>query len=150
LTPVTIASLVWNHSRVATRSWQQASVGFQPRPWREIREFVASMAARDARFAYLVDIVDSVLAAGQSDALCATTSMHDLIVVPAPVPDPPFDVIAVRAPGSLHAPAAGKVLIEHLSLTGRDDRIERPTVEAIPLFWRFIIEKFGITPDAHR
>jgi hypothetical protein len=38
----------------------------------------------------------------------------------------------------------------HLSLTGRNDRIERPIAEAIPLFWRFVIEKFGITPDDHR
>jgi hypothetical protein len=25
-------------------------------------------------------------------------------------------------------------------------RIERPVVEAVPLFWRFMIEKYGVAP----
>jgi hypothetical protein len=144
-----VSDLTWDHSQVAF-SWQQASARFTPRPWQEIRDFLASMTGRDARFAYLVEIVDSVLASGQSAALCATTSMHDLIVARTPLPEPPFDVIAVRAPGSVRPSAEGRVLIEHLSLTGRNDRIERPEAEAIPLFWRFVIEKFGVVPDAHR
>jgi hypothetical protein len=70
--------------------------------------------------------------------------MHDLIVVALPLPEPPFDVIAVRAPGSLREPPSGEVLIEHLAPTGRDERISRPAAEAVPLFWRFVIEKFGL------
>jgi hypothetical protein len=38
------------------------------------------------------------------------------------------------------------VLIEQQSLTGHDDRIERLASEAVPLFWRFMIEKFGVHP----
>ena len=38
------------------------------------------------------------------------------------------------------------VVIEHESATGHLDRIERPSGEAVPLFWRFVIEKFGIAP----
>jgi hypothetical protein len=38
------------------------------------------------------------------------------------------------------------VLIELLSCTGRDDRIERPAREAVLLFWRFVIEKYGVHP----
>jgi hypothetical protein len=43
-------------------------------------------------------------------------------------------------------PAAEKVVIESCSLTGRIDRIERPVAETVPLFWRFMIEKFGVPP----
>ena len=52
----------------------------------------------------------------------------------------------MRAPGSLAKPSEGLVLIEHLSVTGRNDRIERPVDEAVPLFWRFMIEKFVVGP----
>jgi hypothetical protein len=41
------------------------------------------------------------------------------------------------------------VLIEHLTSTGHDERIERPASEAVPLFWRFAIEKFGLIAPAH-
>jgi hypothetical protein len=93
------------------------------------------------------EIVKSVLASGQTNALAASTSMHDLIVVPTPIPEPPYGVVAVRAPGSLREPAAGLVRIEHLSVTGHDDVIDRPVADAVPLFWRFMIEKYGIEPE---
>jgi hypothetical protein len=52
----------------------------------------------------------------------------------------------VRSPSSLTPPIADKVRIEHLSVTGRNDRIERPVDESVALFWRFMIEKFGVHP----
>ncbi|SDS81377.1 hypothetical protein SAMN04515669_1995 [Jiangella sp. DSM 45060] len=39
------------------------------------------------------------------------------------------------------------MVIEEQSVTGHDDIIERPAAEAVPLFWRFMIEKFGIAPE---
>lgn len=104
------------------------------------------MSEKHPAFSYLVDIVDSVIGGDRTSVLCATTSMHDLIVSTVPIPEPPFDVIAVRAPSSLRPPAEGNVLIEHLSVTGHNDRIERPATEAVPLFWRFAITKFGTQP----
>jgi hypothetical protein len=96
---------------------------------------------------HMAMIVDSVMASGMTENLAACTSMHDRLVVPTPVSDPPYDYVAVRAPSSLRTPHDGCVLIEHLSVTGRDDVIERPVADAVPLFWRFMIEKFGIAPD---
>ena len=136
----------WKDSDVTVRTWQQESRNFRVREWADIRSFLAEMAARNPSLGYLVDIVDSVLVGERASALCATTSMHDLIVSTMPVPDPPFGVIAVRAPGSVRPPSDGNVLIEHLSVTGHNDRIERPAAEAVPLFWRFAIEKFGTQP----
>jgi hypothetical protein len=36
-------------------------------------------------------------------------------------------------------------VVEHLSTTGRDDRIARPAIHAVPLFWRFMAEEFALT-----
>ncbi|GAA1597411.1 hypothetical protein GCM10009804_62320 [Kribbella hippodromi] len=91
-------------------------------------------------------VVKSILASAHPHALAGCTSMHDLIVVPTPIPQPPYDVVAVRAPGSIHQPPKGLVRIEHLSTTGHNDTIDKPTTDAIPLFWRFMTEKFGVHP----
>jgi hypothetical protein len=119
---------------------------FRPTEWAEIRRFLGDMASAHPEFGYLVAVVDSVIDGDRTSALAATTSMHDLIVTPTPLTDSPWDVIVVRAPGSLHPPVPGNVRIEHLTSAGRDERIERPASEAIPLFWRFVIEKFGLIP----
>jgi hypothetical protein len=108
--------------------------------------FFAGMARRHPGFGYMAAVTDSVLTSGSAGLLAGCTSMHDLIVVGMPVPSPPYDVIVVRAPGSPHPPRPGQVLIEHLACTGRNDRIERPAAQAVPLFWRFVIEKYGVHP----
>lgn len=74
---------------------------------------------------------------------------RDLVVTCRPVPRPPMDVVVVRAPGSLHRPRDGYVLIEHLGRDPRHTSVERPTTEALPLFWRFTQIAFGIAarPD---
>ncbi len=89
---------------------------------------------------YMGELVDSIRACG-ADRLAGFTSMHDLAVTTAPVPDRgPIEVIWVR-------PQMGSdVLVEHWSVTGHDDRIVRDGSEAVRLFWRFVIEKFGVEP----
>lgn len=104
------------------------------------------MAERDESFGYLAAVAESVRDSEAARSLAGTTSMHDLVVTSTPVVEPPLDVVIVRVPSSLHRPSAGHVLIEQHSLTGHDDRIERPVAEAMPLFWRFMIEKFGVHP----
>jgi hypothetical protein len=128
---------------VGTHGWPHT---FRPRPWDDIASFLGDMAERDVSFAYMAAVVDSVLESGAAQSLAGMTSMHDLVVTPTPVAQPPVDVVIVRAPSSLHSPSSGNVRIEQQSLTGHDDRIERPATEAVPLFWRFMIEKFGVHP----
>ena len=86
---------------------------------------------------------------GADGDLAVFTSMHDLMVVSQPIPEPPVQLVAVRAPSSLAKVSDGCVLIEHLSIKGRNDRIVRPVAEAVPLFWRFMIEKFGVDPNSY-
>ncbi len=117
---------------------------FVKRPWPEVREFLAAMEAAHQRFRYMVDVVDSVFNSGVSDRLAATTSMHDLLVVLAPIGEPPLSIIIVRAPGSLARPRHGEVIIEHRAPDGAIEKIARPVAEAVPLFWRFVSEKFGL------
>jgi hypothetical protein len=82
---------------------------FRQRPWDEIDAFLGDMADRHVDFRHMSDIVKSVLASDQTGALAACTSMHDLVVVPMPIPKPPYGVVAVRAPGSIRQPAMGFV-----------------------------------------
>jgi len=119
---------------------------FQERGWPEVRDLEATAYRNAPEGQYLLDIIDSVMASGVVDRLAVTTSMHDLVIVPKPVPEPEMDVLIVRAPGSLHSAKPGNVLIEYVAVSGRNTSIERPTPEAVGLFWRFAAEKFGVFP----
>jgi hypothetical protein len=132
---------LWHPGKVRTLGWPYP---FRARPWPELADRFHDLVARHADFRHLADIVDSVWASDAVALLAGCTSMHDLLVVAEPVPDPPYDVIAVRSPSSKIFVRPRQVLIEHVAVTGRNDRIERPTTEAVPLFWLFVAEKFGI------
>ena len=119
---------------------------FRQTDWSDIAVFLGSMADANPAFQCMSDIVTSVIDSQSTDLLAAFTSMHDLMVVATPIPELPYDLVAVRAPGSLARPRDGYVVIEHLTVSGHNDRIERPAAEAVPLFWRFMIEKFGVRP----
>jgi len=67
--------------------------------------------------------------------------MHDLVVTSLPLGAEPFDHVRVAL-----LPGSESVRISHFSGVGQDDDIERPTSEILPLFWRFMIEKFGVAP----
>lgn len=43
--------------------------------------------------------------------------------------------------------APGLVRISHEAYSGLVETIERPSSDALPLFWRFVREKFGIERD---
>jgi hypothetical protein len=87
----------------------------------------------------MVDIVESVIACGADAQLAGLASMTDLVVAAKPLPEPPIEEVIVRFQW-------GSVSIEHLTHTGRNDKISRPGSEAVKLFWRFMIEKLGIHP----
>ncbi|MET8250096.1 hypothetical protein [Micromonospora sp. NPDC005197] len=126
--------------------WRGWAYQFEEVPWPEIAVRFHDFAEQHPDFEHMAAIVDSVLACDGASRLAGLTSMHDLVVAARPVPeDPPVEVVIVRSPSSgLIGP--GAVLIEHRSTSGRDDVIARPSEEAIPLFWRFMIEKFGVAP----
>lgn len=119
---------------------------FLERSWDEMYEFLRGMADRHPEFEHMAAVAESVIRTGSTELLAGTTSMHDLLVLPRPIPGPPYEVIAVRSPSSLRKPAPGTVRIEHLSLSGRDEVIDRPVADAVRLFWRFVWEKFGVRP----
>lgn len=115
--------------------------------WEERLEEYESAVASGVPLQHMVDIVRSVIESGRAAELGSAMSHFDLIVASQPADAPPVDVIAVRTLAGLKPPKNGCVRIEHQSLTGHDDSIERPVSEAVRLFWRFVIEKFGIEPD---
>ncbi|MEU5879028.1 hypothetical protein [Spirillospora sp. NPDC047279] len=127
---------------MSTRGWPDSG----SRPWPEIASSFQELADADPAFGPLAAIAESVITCRADEHLAATTSMHDLVVTAAPVPaETPVDVVIVRSPSSGLA-NPGWVLIEHCSTTGHDARIARPAGAAVPLFWRFMLEKFGIGP----
>ncbi len=115
---------------------------FDPVEWDAIAARVAESTAPHAPF--MADVVTSIRSHAQ-ERLAGFLSMHDLAVTTAPVPvSGPIEVVWVRP--QLYGSEDTDVLVEHWSATGHDDRIVRPGVEAVRLFWRFAIEKFGIAP----
>jgi hypothetical protein len=117
---------------------------FKEQSWSDVADFELKTWGNHPEGRYLLDIIDSVLNSGVMDALAVTTSMHDLVVVGRPVPEPLMEVLVVRAPSSLKSPSPGHVLVQYLASSGRDTVSERPATEAVRLFWRFVDEKFGI------
>ena len=120
---------------------------FHERSWADVREFEGLLRSGIVpEGQYLLAIIDSVTGSGVSEQLAVTTTMHDLVVVPRPIPEPPMDVLIVRAPGSLHAPKKGFVLIQYMAVSGRHTSIDRPVDDGVKLFWRFVQEELGVIP----
>lgn len=128
--------------------WEYA---FRGRSWEEIADSLREIEHPDLDGT--VAIIESIRNSQLRSALLGTTSMCDLVVAEQPASAPPFPVLLVRVSGSVRKPepSAGHVIIEHVSSTGNDDRLERRVDEAVPLFWRFVKEKFGLPiPTQHR
>ncbi|WP_147305967.1 hypothetical protein [Subtercola boreus] len=118
------------------------------RPWDELLGEFHELAIKSPRFTPIAEILRSVISSGLASSLAASTSMHDLVVVTSPPPAVPFDAIRVSVNSDVTAGHGGDfVTIRHLSVTGLDDEVSRPATEAVALFWRFVIEKFGL--DQH-
>jgi hypothetical protein len=114
------------------------------RGWHEVRAFL-SAPAFGSEFAYLHAIIDSVVGTAAENLLAVGTSMHDLIVTVRDGSQVPSDVVIVRAPNSLRHHPSGTVRIDYLESNGRVTTIERPTDEAVALFWRFLETEFGLS-----
>lgn len=121
--------------------WHSA---FIEQEWADVRSFIAGLAWENHEGDYLLDIIDSVVAAGADQVLSLTTSMHDLVVTPKPPTEPPLDVVIVCAPSSMRSHVSGTVRIEHLSVMGKNTEVVRPVDEAVALFWRFVEIEFGV------
>jgi hypothetical protein len=119
---------------------------FDAMSWQRIAERIAEWTAPHSPV--MADLVASIRECA-ADQLAGFMSMHDLAVTTTPIPDAaPIDVIWVR-PQAADDTGSQDVLIEHWAATGWDEQIVRPAPEAVPLFWRFAREKWGIEPIRH-
>lgn len=124
-----------------SRAWRYR---FDEVPWHDIDDWFRHLAQRHPTFQHMAAVVESVLSCDGPVRLAALTSMHDLVVTPRPAPDqPPIEVVIVRSPSSGRV-EPGQVLIEYRSTSGHDDTVTGPSEEAVPLFWRFMTEKFDV------
>ncbi len=119
---------------------------FRSLPWEEIRDWYAELGWPAVE--PLVAVVHSVLQCGGAERLVATTSMHDLWV--ARMVDggaaSAVDVIKVCSASSMYPVGRGEALVVHTAPSGQEEAVSRPASEAVPLFWRFVSEKWGIEP----
>jgi hypothetical protein len=116
---------------------------FRPTPWEEL----LAATERRPQAAYLQPILRSVADSPARAHLAGAMWMNDLVVVATPVTDPPIDVLVSTFESLEPSGARHLIRIEHRSATGRNDNIERTPDEAVALFWRFVIEKFGVAPS---
>jgi hypothetical protein len=90
------------------------------------------------------EVVRSIVESPARHELLFATSMWDLVVTTVPAGTPPVDVVIVRSAVGMRSVAAGRVVVEHVPLVGQADIVERDASEAVPLFWRFMVEKYGV------
>jgi hypothetical protein len=113
----------------------------QRRDWEDLAD---RYRAAPAVVSSIAQVIDSIVSSGLGDELQFATSMWDLIVTSSPASAPPVDVVAVRgAMGAKRVPA-DRIVVEHLPLVGLADAIERDASDAVPLFWAFMREKYGL------
>lgn len=124
-------------------------IGGWPWPWKrqawpdlavEYRALLAEMPT----IAPVLAVIESVIENKMVNRLTASTSLRDLVVTLDPPSDPPIDVIIVRSLVSVKPSLAGDVTIEHVATSGRTESITRPEADVLPLFWRFVFEKYGL------
>jgi hypothetical protein len=113
---------------------------FRDEPWPKIEAQLGEWCGRSPEMRPMLDIARSVFSSGADAHLAGLLSMTDLVLVPRPVHSAPYDEVIVRYQGPW-------ITVETLTHNGRNDRIRRPAEDAVPLFWRFMIEKFGIHPS---
>src|SRR5690349_11439868 len=99
---------------------------FREQPWPDIAARLHAVLDGSADYQPVLDIVDSIIAFETENLLAGVSSMTDVIVTSKPVTPPPVEVVVVRY-------AHGWITLEHLSHTGRNDRIERPAEEGVAL-----------------
>lgn len=107
----------------------------------EYRELVTELP----EIAPVLAVIESVIENGMEDHLTASTSLRDLMVTTEPPSDPPIDVIIVRSVVSMKPWRQGEVTIEHIATSGLTESITRPDTDVLPLFWRFVLEKYGLS-----
>lgn len=115
-----------------------------PFEWPRVREWFDAIYPVGSEGRYIVEVIDDVVTTGHGSDLAATLAETDLYISSVPVCEPPSELIAVRGPKGIHASRNGFVQIVHLTVTGKNDLVERPLDEALPLFWAFTREKFGL------
>jgi hypothetical protein len=123
-------------------------VTFVARDYEEVRGWLTTVFAQDSPGRYAVEVLDDAIATQLDAVVSLTTSMHDLVFSPSPV-GPVHDAVIVRAPGSLHSPHSGNVRVDVVRSNGETTSIERPSAEALAVFWATMRDAFGVSRSSN-
>jgi hypothetical protein len=108
---------------------------FAPQSWDEL-----ARESENEMYSYARPIIESIRHSNVTDQLAGALWQGGLAVAVVPISGPPIELLRVSALGP------GIVRILHQTHTGKNDEIDRPASDAVALFWRFAIEKFGVKP----
>ncbi len=118
---------------------------FKAKDWAALAAEYRELVEGDLpQLAPVLSVIESVIENRMDTQLAVTTSLRDLAITTAPPQEPPVDVIVVRSAVSGAPPATGTIAIDHVATTGLSEHIVRPEAETLPLFWRFVAEKYGL------
>lgn len=117
-------------------------------PWDEIQHKYHELARSWPGNRFFAEIVDSVVSCARTEELAAYPALDGLRVARRPLVEPPVDLVLVNPSTPYLHPILreGFVRIEHLATMGHDEVVDAPVADAVALFWRFMIEKFGVDP----
>ena len=128
--------------------YQPVGDGFESVGWPwvggEVRERYVTGPLAAAGYGYLAEIIDSVLASGVSDQLLVSTSMHDLVIVPAHAKAGEWESIFVVSPAN-YPTLRGHMGLAFWSERRRWEYRQYKVEDAVDAFWDMVGEKFGIT-----
>lgn len=114
---------------------------FRQVPWQELFAHYEEALSRGFSHAEpALTVARSIVDEGCGDQIVGHPSLYGLILTTVPVSTSPDWLRVSAVPG-------GKVRVEHHKFEGPGDDIERPADELLALFWRFVIEKWGIHPE---
>jgi hypothetical protein len=128
------------------RRWRPHSWSTEPfkaRSWPDLRDRFWGLADLHPEQLAAVEIIDSVVNCA-ADRLTGNYTIGGLHVADAAHRDPPYSVITIELYGR-GAGGVPAVAVWHVSTSGLREEIVKPIDSAVPLFWRFVFEKFGLT-----
>ena len=122
-------------------SW--SNMPFRARPWQESLDRYFDLASLHPEHLAMVEIIDSVVRSDVADRLAGNYTIGGLHVADVERCEPPYSVITVET--QIRGRSTRVIGVWHVSSSGLREEIVVPADSAVPLFWRFMIEKFGFS-----
>jgi hypothetical protein len=126
------------------RPYTWSDLPFTARPWPELIDRYLDLAESHVDYLAIVEIINSVVHRDAVDRLAGNYTVGGLHVVDTELCSPPYSVITVETLGRSRS-SDPAVAVWQVSSSGLREEVIAPVDAAVPLFWRFVVEKFATT-----